>query len=66
MSNTKNDNTLPYFLPDGDKTATNCDALNRNMLAVSIAGLLYEGKTKAQISDLVDFLHLLIALSKSY
>ncbi len=66
MRNTKNEDTLPYFPPDADKTATNCDALNRNMLAVSIATLLYDGKTKAQISDVVNFLHLLIALSKSY
>ena len=49
-----------------NKNATNCGALNRNMLAVSVASLLYEGKTKAQIFDVVNFLHLLIALSKSY
>ncbi len=66
MRNIKNEDTLPYFPPDGDKNATDCGALNRNMLAVTIANLLYEGKTKAQISDVVNFLHLLIALSKSY
>ena len=66
MSNIKNEDTLPYSPPDSDKNATNCGALNRNMLAVSVASLLYEGKTKAQIFDVVNFLHLLIALSKSY
>ena len=66
MCNIKNEDTLPYFPSNADKNATNCDALNRNMLAVSIASLLYDGKTKAQITDTVNFLHLLIALSKSY
>ena len=45
MSNIKNEDTLPYSPPDNDKNVTNCGALNRNMLAVSVASLLYEGKT---------------------
>lgn len=67
MYNTKNKDTPTPFSPcDGTQSGTNCDALNRNMLAVSLANLLYEGKTKSQITDIVNFLHLLIALSKSY
>ena len=65
-TNIKHEDPLPYPPPDNNKNATNCGALNRNMLAVSVASLLYEGKTKAQIFDVVNFLHLLIALSKSY
>jgi len=67
MYNTKNKDTPPSFPScDDAQSSVNCDALNRNMLAVSIASLLYDGKTKSQISDVVNFLHLLIALSKSY
>lgn len=67
MRNCEIGHTSPHFSEyDDKKTSPSCDAANRNILAVAVADILYDGKDKAQISDVVNFLHILIALAKSY
>ena len=36
------------------------------MLAVSVANVLYDGKSKEEIKQITAFLHVLIALAKNY
>lgn len=67
MRNEKNDNTASinyghFPCPNNNDK----DGLSQNIFAVSVAQILYEGKSKEQIIQTVNLLHLLIALAKSY
>lgn len=42
------------------------DSFNINMLAISVANILAEGKTKYEILELMQFLSLLQSALKSY
>lgn len=67
MRNYEIGHTSPLFPEyDDNQTSPSCDAANRNVLAVAVADILYGGKDKAQIQGVVNFLHILIALAKSY
>lgn len=39
---------------------------DRNLLAVTLADILFLGKSKGEIGEIVNLLHILIALSKTY
>lgn len=64
MRNFENENGLPQKNERIGKE--NRNACGCNMLAVSVANALYEGKTKEEINRIVSLLHVLIALSKTY
>ncbi len=64
MRNFENDADL--HIDNTRPCGENGSACRRNMLAVSVANALYEGKNKDEIKQITAFLHVLIALAKNY
>ncbi len=64
MRNFKNDDDL--HIDNMRPREENGSACRRNMLAVSVANVLYDGKSKEEIKQITAFLHVLIALAKNY